>query len=109
MDGVIGIIEEAFDAQALLDPFEDQLDRSAAFVGPSDGERRQGEIVGQNDEAFAGLRAAARGALRGGAAYRLRVRQGARAWLYVQPGETLAKVAGREPLATPRAKNLLGD
>ncbi len=29
--------------------------------------------------------------------------------LYVQPGETLAKVVGREPLATPRAKNLLGD
>ncbi len=29
--------------------------------------------------------------------------------LYVQPGDTLAKVAGREPLATPRAKNLLGD
>ena len=29
--------------------------------------------------------------------------------LYVQPGDTLAKVAGREPLAKPRAKNLLGD
>ncbi len=29
--------------------------------------------------------------------------------LYLQPGETLAKVVGREPLATPRAKNLLGD
>jgi hypothetical protein len=28
---------------------------------------------------------------------------------YLQPGETLAKVVGREPLATPRAKNLLGD
>ncbi len=29
--------------------------------------------------------------------------------LYVQPGETLAKVVGREPLAAPRATNLLGD
>ncbi len=29
--------------------------------------------------------------------------------LYVQPGETLAKVVGRKPLAAPRAKNLLGD
>ena len=29
--------------------------------------------------------------------------------LYLQPGETLAKVVGREPLAAPRAKNLLGD
>jgi hypothetical protein len=29
--------------------------------------------------------------------------------LYLQPGETLAKVVGREPLAAPRARNLLGD
>ncbi len=29
--------------------------------------------------------------------------------LYPQPGETLAKVVGSTPLATPRAKNLLGD
>ena len=29
--------------------------------------------------------------------------------LYVQPGDTLAKVAGREPLTAPRSKNLLGD
>ena len=29
--------------------------------------------------------------------------------LYVQPGETLAKVVGSTPLAMPRAKNLLGD
>ncbi|MHA1152585.1 MAG: succinylglutamate desuccinylase/aspartoacylase family protein, partial [Alphaproteobacteria bacterium] len=29
--------------------------------------------------------------------------------LYVQPGETLAKVVGSTPLAAPRAKNLLGD
>jgi len=29
--------------------------------------------------------------------------------LYVQPGETLAKVVGSEPLTAPRSKNLLGD
>ena len=29
--------------------------------------------------------------------------------LYVQPGETLAKIVGRKPLARPREKNLLGD
>ncbi len=29
--------------------------------------------------------------------------------LYVQPGDTLSKVVGREPLTTPRTKNLLGD
>jgi predicted deacylase len=29
--------------------------------------------------------------------------------LYVQPGETLAKLVGREPLAAPKEKNLLGD
>lgn len=29
--------------------------------------------------------------------------------LYVQPGETLAKVVGSTPLTAPRAKNLLGD
>ena len=29
--------------------------------------------------------------------------------LYVQPGDTLAKVVGREPLTAPKEKNLLGD
>ncbi len=58
LDGVFGIAEEALDAQVLLDPFEEQLDLPAAFVEPCDGERRQGEVVGQEDEGLAGLRVA---------------------------------------------------
>ncbi len=58
LDGVLGGAEEALDAQVLFDPFEEQLDLPAAFVEPGDGERRQGEVVGQEDEGFAGLRVA---------------------------------------------------
>ena len=39
-----------------LDPLEERLDPPAAFVEPGDGERRRGEVVGQEDEDFAGLR-----------------------------------------------------
>ncbi len=49
---------------------------------------------------------AGRRAIRAGTAGRILSR---RDRLYVQPGETLAKVVGREPLAKPRTKNLLGD
>jgi predicted deacylase len=49
---------------------------------------------------------AGRRAIRAGTAGRILSR---RDRLYVQPGETLAKVVGSTPLATPRAKNLLGD
>ena len=39
----------------LLDPLEEQLDLPAAFVELGDGERRQGEVVGQEGEGLAGL------------------------------------------------------
>jgi hypothetical protein len=42
----------------LLDPFEEQLDLPAAFLEPGDGQRRQGEVVGQEDEGVSGLRVA---------------------------------------------------
>jgi hypothetical protein len=34
----------------LLDPFEEQLDLPTALVDLGDGERRQGEVVGQEDQ-----------------------------------------------------------
>ncbi len=54
LDGVLGVAEEALDAQVLLDPFEEQLDLPAAFVEPCDGERRQGEVVCQKHRGLAG-------------------------------------------------------
>jgi hypothetical protein len=55
LDGVLGGSEEALDAQVLLDPFEEQLDLPAAFVEPCNGQCRQGEVVGQEDEDLAGF------------------------------------------------------
>lgn len=49
---------------------------------------------------------AGRRAIRAGTAGRILSR---RDRLYVQPGETLAKVVGSTPLPAPRTKNLLGD
>ena len=49
---------EGLDAQVLLDPLEEQLDLSAAFVEGADGGRRQGELVGKEDQVFAGVRVA---------------------------------------------------
>ena len=40
----------------LLDPFEEQFHLPTAAVELGDGQRGQGEVVGQEDEAFAGLR-----------------------------------------------------
>ena len=54
-DGVLGGAVEALDAQVLLDPFEEQLDLPAAFVELGDGQRRQGEVVGQEGEGLAAL------------------------------------------------------
>ena len=58
LDGVLGGAEEALDAQVLLGPFEEQFDLPAAFVEPGDGQRRRGDVVGQEDEGLAGLRVA---------------------------------------------------
>ena len=45
---------KGFDAQMLLDPFEEPFDLPAASIQLGDGQRRHGEVVGQEDEGFAG-------------------------------------------------------
>jgi hypothetical protein len=44
--------EEAFDAQVLLDPFEEELDLPSAAINLSNGQRRQKEVVCEEDESF---------------------------------------------------------
>src|SRR3989304_6914057 len=41
---------ECLDAQVVLDPLEEQLDLPAALVKLRDGQGRQSEVVGQEDE-----------------------------------------------------------
>ena len=45
---------KSFDAQMLLDPFEEQFDLSAATIQLGNGQCRHGEVIGQEDEGFAG-------------------------------------------------------
>ena len=44
---------KGFAAQRLLDPFEEQFDLPSAPIQLRDGQRRHGEVVGQEDEGFA--------------------------------------------------------
>jgi hypothetical protein len=46
---------KGFDAQMLLDPFEEQFDLPASAIELGNGQRRDGEVVGQEDERFAGF------------------------------------------------------
>ena len=46
---------EGFDAQMLLDPFEEQFDLPAAMIQLRNGQGGRGEIVGQKDQRLAGL------------------------------------------------------
>src|ERR1039457_3417886 len=46
---------KSFDAQMLLEPFEEQFDLPAALIELDDGQRRHGEIVGQEDQRPAGF------------------------------------------------------
>jgi hypothetical protein len=41
---------KGFDAQMLLDPFEELFDLPAAPIQLGDGQRRHGEVVGQENE-----------------------------------------------------------
>jgi len=41
---------KGFDAQMLLDPFEEEFDLPAAAIKLGDGQRRDGEVVGQEDQ-----------------------------------------------------------
>ena len=44
---------KGFDAQMLLDPFEEEFDLPAAPIQLRDGQRRDGEVVGQKDQRLA--------------------------------------------------------
>ncbi len=44
---------KGFDAQMLLDPFEEKFDLPAASIEFGDGQRRHGEVVGQKDQRLA--------------------------------------------------------
>ena len=44
---------KGFDAQMLLDPFEEEFDLPAAPIELGDGQRRDGEVVGQEDQHLA--------------------------------------------------------
>jgi len=46
---------EGFDAEMLLDPFEEEFDLPAAAIELGDGQRRHGEVVGQKDQRLARL------------------------------------------------------
>jgi hypothetical protein len=46
---------KGFDAQVLLEPFEEQFDLPASAIELGDGQRRDGEVVGQEDQHLAGL------------------------------------------------------
>ncbi len=46
---------KGFDTQMLLDPFEEQFDLPATPIQLSDGQCRDGEVVGQEDQRLAGL------------------------------------------------------
>ena len=45
---------KGFDAEMLLDPFEEQFDLPASPIQVGNGQRRHGEVVGEEDEGFAG-------------------------------------------------------
>src|ERR1035437_4752418 len=45
---------KGFDAQMLLDPFEEEFDLPATPIELGNGQRWHGEVVGQEDEGFAG-------------------------------------------------------
>jgi len=49
---------KGFDAQMLFDPFEEQFDLPAVTIQLGDGQRRHGEVVGQEDQGFASDRIA---------------------------------------------------
>jgi len=51
--GILRGSEEGLDAQVLLDPLEEQFDPPSALVNRGDGQRRQVEVVGQEDEPLA--------------------------------------------------------
>ena len=55
LDRVFARAEKFFDAQVLLDPFEEQFDLPSLLVKGCDGQRRQDRIVGQEDQRLASV------------------------------------------------------
>jgi hypothetical protein len=55
LDRVLGRSEERFDAQMLLDPFEEQLGLPALFVKCTNGQRRKRHVVRQKLQRLAGF------------------------------------------------------
>src|SRR3974377_654801 len=55
LHGVLGAAVKGFDAQVLLDPFEEQLDSPSRLVKPGDAQRRKREIVCQKRQPSFGL------------------------------------------------------
>lgn len=47
---IFGVAIEAFDVEVLFDPFEEEFDTPTGAIELSDGERRQFEVVGEEDE-----------------------------------------------------------
>src|SRR5665811_2536072 len=54
---VLGSAVEAFDAQVLLDPLEEQFHLPSAPVQGANGQRRQRKLVGQEPVSYTHLRA----------------------------------------------------
>ena len=50
LDCVSGVAVEAFDMEVLFDPFEEEFDTPTGTIELRDGERRQVEVVGDEDE-----------------------------------------------------------
>ena len=55
-NGVLAGSVKSFDAEVLLDPFEEQLDLPAAFVDERNGQCWETEVVGQKDQTLTGFR-----------------------------------------------------
>ena len=55
LDHVLPSTEEGFHPKMLFDPSEEQLDLPAAALEFGDGERRQGDVIGQKDQRLVGI------------------------------------------------------
>lgn len=53
LHGVLGVAVEAFDAEVLLDPFEEEFDSPTGAIELGDGEGGEVEVVGEEDESAA--------------------------------------------------------
>jgi len=54
LDRVLAVAQKLLDAQVLFDPFKEQFHLPAAFVQRSNGQGRQGRVVGQEDQSLFG-------------------------------------------------------